>query len=423
MKLIQSKIKELKKRILRSKEGETVLVNFGYLTLLQIAGYVFPFITMPYLARIIGANGFGKIAFAAAIITWIQTIADWGFNYSATRDVAKIKNNKDEVSKVFSNVLWARLFLVLVSFVVLCIAVCIIPSFHRNWDIIFVTFLLVPGHVLFPDWFFQALERMKYTTILNVVIKLLFTVAVFLFIHEPNDYIFQPLFTSIGYALCGIYSILLITKKWGYKILKPNFTNIIMTISNSTNVFINNIVHNLYFSLSVIILGVFCGSAANGILDAANKFIGIAIQLLSTLVRAFFPFLSRRIDKHSFFNKLYLYVSIVMSISLCALAPELIHLFFTPEFEESILVLQILAISIIFVGLYNSFGINYLLLVGKERELRNISLCCSCLGFAISFPLMYYFSYIGAAIMIATTRILLGISAYVYSKKIYYHQV
>ena len=84
-----SKISGIKKRISNSKDGKTVFANFGYLSLLQIAGYVFPLITMPYLARVIGADGFGKIAFASAIVVWIQTISDWGFNLTATRDVAQ----------------------------------------------------------------------------------------------------------------------------------------------------------------------------------------------------------------------------------------------------------------------------------------------------------------------------------------------
>lgn len=70
--------------------------NFMWLSALQVAGYVFPLITMPYLARIIGVEGFGKIAFASAIMVWIQTIADWGFNLTATRDVAQNREKPQE---------------------------------------------------------------------------------------------------------------------------------------------------------------------------------------------------------------------------------------------------------------------------------------------------------------------------------------
>ena len=163
-----NKISEIKKKINSSNDGKTVFANFGYLSLLQIAGYVFPLITMPYLARVIGADGFGKIAFASAIVIWVQTISDWGFNMTATRDVAQNRDNKEKVSRIFSNVLWARCLLTIFSGLLLLLAVSIIPYFRSNADIIWITFLLVPGYILFPDWFFQAIEKMKYTTIVTI---------------------------------------------------------------------------------------------------------------------------------------------------------------------------------------------------------------------------------------------------------------
>ena len=216
-------IKTIKNRIKNSKDGKTVFANFGYLTLLQIAGYVFPLITMPYLARVIGADGFGKIAFAAAIVVWFQTIADWGFNFTATRDVAQCRDDKEKVSRIFSNVLWARCMLTFVSGLILVLLTLLIPSFRENWLIICLTFLMIPGHIFFPDWFFQAVEKMKYTTLLNLGLKLLFTIAVFVFIKDENDYLLQPVFTTLGYLLCGVCALYIIINKWGYIIYKQDF--------------------------------------------------------------------------------------------------------------------------------------------------------------------------------------------------------
>ena len=86
-----------------SKDGRTVASNMAYLTVLQAVSYLFPLLTMPYLARVLGADGLGKIAFAAAVIMWLQTVTDWGFNYTATREVAKERDNWDKVSQIFSN--------------------------------------------------------------------------------------------------------------------------------------------------------------------------------------------------------------------------------------------------------------------------------------------------------------------------------
>ena len=110
---------------------------------------------------------------------------------------------------------------------------------------------MVPGHILFPDWFFQALERMKYITILNLLSKLLFTIAIFVFIKDKSDYIYQPLFVSLGFILSGIISLYYIFVKWEYKFYKPDFKGIFHAIKGSTDIFINNLAPNLYNSFSV----------------------------------------------------------------------------------------------------------------------------------------------------------------------------
>ena len=411
-------IKNYLNRIKKSKDGRTLASNFGYLSLLQIAGYIFPLITMPYLARVIGVDGFGKIAFASAVVVWFQTVADWGFNYTATRDVAKNRDDKEKVSEIFSNVLWARCLLMIVSFLLLLLTILIVPIFKENYAVILVTFLLVPGHIMFPDWFFQALERMKYITILNILSKFLFTILVFIFIKEKNDYILQPLLTSLGFLLSGIIAMYLILNKWEIKLKRPSIKIIFKTIKGSTDVFINNIMPNLYKSFSVMLLGFFGSSISNGLLDAGSKFVSISQQFMLVISRTFFPFLSRRIDKHSMFSRLNICIAVIFSALLFILAPLIIKLFFTEEFYNAITVLRIMSISIFFLSLSNVYGTNYMIIQGYEKQLRNITFISSIFGFVISFPLIYYFDYIGAAVTITLTRGFLGLMIAYFARKI-----
>ncbi len=412
------RISEIIKQINSSKDGKTVFANFGYLSLLQVAGYVFPLISMPYLARVIGADGFGKIAFASAIVVWIQTISDWGFNLTATRDVAQNRDNKELVSRIFSNVLWARSVLTLLSGIILLLVVLLVPYLRENADIIFVTFLLVPGYILFPEWFFQAIEKMKYTTFFNLFLKLVFTVAVFVFIHKREDYLMQPLLTTIGYLLCGIGALYLIFKKWGYSLYKPQWGEIFKTIRNSTDVFINNLMPNLYNSFSVMLLGFFGGSTANGIYDGGNRFPSIFYQFQSVLSRAFYPFLSRRPDKHSFYAKLNIVSALVGSVILVLISPLIIKIMLGDEFEKSVVVMQILSFSVVFLAMGYTYGTNFLIINHKEKPLRNLTFISSIVGMCVSVPLVYYFSYIGAAVTVLLCRGLLGVGSYVLAKRI-----
>lgn len=410
------KASELKKQIIGSQDGKTVFANFSYLSLLQIAGYVFPLISMPYLARVIGADGFGKIAFASAIVVWVQTISDWGFNLTATRDVAQNRNDKEKVSRILSNVLWARCILTILSGLILLIVVLVVPYLRENADIIFVTFLLVPGYILFPEWFFQAIERMKYTTIFNLIIKLIFTISVFIFIHKREDYLIQPLLTTIGYLLCGIGALYLILKKWGYTLYKPEWTEILKTTRSSTDVFVNNLMPNLYNSFSVMLLGFFGGSTANGLYDGGNKFPTIFYQFQSVLSRAFYPFLSRRPDKHSFYAKLNIGSAIIGAVFLIAISPLVIKVMLGDEFENSVIVMQILSFSVIFLAMDYTYGVNFLIINHKEKPLRNLTFVSSIVGMGVSIPLVYYFSYIGAAITVLLCRGMLGIGSYILTK-------
>lgn len=413
-----NKFSEIKKQINKSKDGKTVFANFGYLSLLQVAGYVFPLISMPYLARVIGAEGFGKIAFASAIVVWIQTISDWGFNLTATRDVAQNRDNKELVSIIFSNVLWARSILTLLSGIILLLVVLLVPYLRENADIIFVAFLLVPGYILFPEWFFQAIEKMKYTTFFNLFLKLVFTVAVFVFIHKREDYLIQPLLTTIGYLLCGIGALYLIFKKWGYTLYKPQWTEIFETIRNSTDVFVNNLMPNLYNSFSVMLLGFFGGSTANGIYDGGNRFPSIFYQFQSVLSRVFYPFLSRRPDKHSFYAKLNIVSALVGSVILVLISPLIIKIMLGDEFEKSVVVMQILSFSVVFLAMGYTYGTNFLIINHKEKPLRNLTFISSIVGMCVSVPLVYYFSYIGAAVTVLLCRGLLGVGSYVLAKRI-----
>lgn len=413
-----NKFSEIKKQINKSKDGKTVFANFGYLSLLQVAGYVFPLISMPYLARVIGAEGFGKIAFASAIVVWIQTISDWGFNLTATRDVAQNRDNKELVSRIISNVLWARSVLTLLSGIILLLVVLLVPYLRENADIIFVTFLLVPGYILFPEWFFQAIEKMKYTTFFNLFLKLVFTVAVFVFIHKREDYLIQPLLTTIGYLLCGIGALYLIFKKWGYTLYKPQWTEIFETIRNSTDVFVNNLMPNLYNSFSVMLLGFFGGSTANGIYDGGNRFPSIFYQFQSVLSRVFYPFLSRRPDKHSFYAKLNIVSALVGSVILVLISPLIIKIMLGDEFEKSVVVMQILSFSVVFLAMGYTYGTNFLIINHKEKPLRNLTFISSIVGMCVSVPLVYYFSYIGAAVTVLLCRGLLGVGSYVLAKRI-----
>jgi len=413
-----AKFKAFKQRLDATKDWKPLASNFNYLMIMQIANYIFPLLTIPYLARVIGVEGFGKIAFATAIIVWFQTITDWGFSYTATRDVARNRDNSEKISEIFSNVLWAKSLLALISFIILFILTEFIPYLKDNQILLFITFMLVPAKILFADWFFQAIEKMKFITIFDLISKLIFTVCVFLFVKEKSDFILQPLFLSLGSILVGLFSFYLIIFKWNVKLSRPEVKKINKTLKESFDIFINSLLPNLYNSLSIVLLGVWSGGIASGIYDAGRKFVGIAHSFMSIFIRVIFPYLSRDISEHDLFARIHLVVSAVVSLILFLMAPFIIKLFFTPEFYEAILVLQISSISVFLIGLSAVYGTNYLIIKGYEKSLRNITIIYSLIGFIVSIPLVYNFSYLGAVVSLVLIQALMGFSIMFLAKKV-----
>ncbi len=397
------------KHAIKTKDGKTLASNFAWLTVLQVAGYVFPLITLPYLARVIGVDGFGKIAFAGAVVVWMQTIVDWGFNFTATRDVAKNREDKDIVSDIFSTVLWSRCFLLILSYLVMAMLILIVPKFYEARYAILVTSLMLIGHILYPEWFFQAMERMKYITILGVVAKLVFTMAVFVFIHKPDHYILQPLFVSLGFVVSGIIALYFILGRWGVKLRKPSFRAIISTIKGSTDIFINNLMPNLYNSFSIVLLGLYGNPTQNGLYDAGKKLPITANHFVTIISRTFFPYLSRRNERHSLFAKLYIGVAAVTSLILFLLAKPLLLLFYSEAFLDAVPIMRLTSFSLIFLAMSSAYGTNYLLVNNFDRLLRNITMIASIIGFIVAFPLIKHFGYMGAAWTFTISTVLMGI--------------
>lgn len=86
------------------------------------------------------------------------------------------------------------------------------------------------------------------------------------------------------------------------------------------------------------------------------------------------------------------------------------------EFEKSVIVMQILSISVVFLAMSYTYGTNFLIIHHKEKQLRNLTLISSIIGMCASVPLVYFFSYIGAAITVLLCRGLLGVGALLLAK-------
>ncbi len=403
-------------KIKKSKDARTLAANFVYLSLLKGVSFLFPLITLPYLARVIGADMFGAIAFAASIMVIVETVTDWGFNFTATRDVAKNRENIGVVSDIFSQVLYARTILTIICFGILLVCIELIPSMAEYRKLMLLTFLYIPGHILFPQWLFQAFEQMRYITILTLVAKCVFTGLVFVVIKEQSDYVYEPLLTACGFFVSGAVAQYLIYHRFGIRLRKPRMGEIYSRLRASTDMFISLILPNLYTNFSVIILKSYCGDLATGIYNGGQRFQNIIDQLTGILSRTFFPFLARNPNKHHIYVAISGGIAVVAALMMYFGADLFVKIFLTPEFAPAATVMKIFAITPIFLFLMNTYGTNYLVIIGKENILRNIIIVVSIIGFALTWLLIPKYSYIGATVTVTVVWGVRGIVTYIYAK-------
>lgn len=395
--MVSGKLKSLIDRVRGNQDARTLIENFASLSILKALGLVLPLVTLPYLSRVIGVARFGDIAFASSITVYFMTITDYGFNYTATRDLSKNRGNLQYVRELFWNVLYTKLFLFVISTIIFAILVETIPLLREHRLLLWFTYLSVPCYMLFPEWFFQGIEKMKYITIVNVISKLLFTVLIFFVIKEEADYILHPVLSAFGLLVAGVISQVIVIHK--YKVLPTSISwkSILSTLKSGWNIFFSLIVPNLYTNMSTTYLKMFSGSVGAGLFTSGRTFIDLSDQVSTVFARVFFPFLSRRPEKHALFSRILLVVSLGMGVALFVGADLLVDLFYSEAFRDSATVIRIMAICPLFLYLMNAFGTNYLVVIGKDRVYRQIVMWCSFLGLFVAYFSIKQFGYIGAA--------------------------
>lgn len=164
-----------------------LIQNIGALTLLQIANYVAPLLILPYLTRVLGASSFGQVAFVQVLMAWFVILVNYGFPWSATRDIAANRENHAYVSEKFAANWAAQWLLTALGGAILIPLVLMTPSLRSEADIYFAGYTIVLGQVVFPIWLFQGLERLKEVAALQVTARVVLLLLVFLLVNGPDD--------------------------------------------------------------------------------------------------------------------------------------------------------------------------------------------------------------------------------------------
>ena len=414
------------KNIFKSNEYKRILENMISLTGLQFASYILPLITLPYLTLVLGPEKFGLTQYAISLITYFQFFTDYGFNLSATRELAICRDDNQKISQIFSSVMFIKLCLCILSFIILLLIVMFIPKFNEDSYVYILTFGMVIGYMLFPTWLFQGLEYMRYTSILNIIGKIVFTVLIFIFIHDTTDYMLVPLINSLGYILVGILGIYIALTKFNIKITIPSIRDIKYHLREGWYVFISTIAINMYTTTNTFLLGLLTNNTLVGYYSIAEKIILAVNGLLNPISQALYPFISRTVktdDKTRSIEfirkitKIMTLVGIVLSAGLFIFAKPIILLLFGQSYVNSVIILQIISIVPLAVSLSTVFGVETMLTFNYKKAFTSIVMIGGIIDIVLGIILITLMKEIGIAISFATTEIFITIAMFIFLQR------
>ena len=386
---------------------QKLISNFLSLSSLQMASYIFPLLTIPYLVRVVGVENYGLIAFAGGVVFYFNILVAYGFGLTATKEISVNRDNTDKLSKIFSSVITTQLLLLSLSFMILLIMLFFIESISNEKLLYIFSFIAALSNTLFPIFFFQGMEQMKYITIINILSRMITTLMIFIVIRERGDYYLVPAVYAFFTTLSTAYSIYFINNKFNIKLTISSFRRILKTLKDGRHIFISNIGITLYDNTIIIILGFLTSMTIVGYFTIAQKLIKAIISVSQPIYKTVYPHImllaseskDRALD---FIRKVAIYSSLI-NISIFIItdifADKILLLLFGDDIENSILVLQILSILPLIVGLNNIIGVQTLIAFHHQKFLSKLTVYVGLISLPISFIIIHLYSAVGAAIV------------------------
>ena len=392
-------------KIITSKERKIVLENFFSLSTLQSINYLLPVIVLPYLIRIIGPEKFGLIAFAQAFVQYFMILTDYGFSLSATRKISLCKEHKQKISTIFSSVMTVKILLALASFLILLICIHFIPKFKDDWLVYVFSFGAVIGNTLFPVWFFQGTEKMRYIAIVNITGGIIYALCMFFFVRSPADYLWVPFLNSLFFLVTGYLGLRIAFKKFGLQFVFQTYGSIRQELKTGWDIFISTVAVNAYTTTRIFVVGLLTNNTITGYYSISEK-IANFIQAfpLASFSQAIYPRLSRIFVKNKQralrvmgkAQDITTATGVICLPVIFVFAPQIIRIICGTAYPQVILSFRLLIFSIFFISA-NAFKIQFLLVCGKADTYAQIHVAMAIVGLPILFLLIDSFSYVGAA--------------------------
>lgn len=352
-----------------------VAKNGFWMILLQGFNTIIPLLTLPYITRILSTSAYGEFSIALNWVGYFQVIVEYGFGLTGARRAATQKA-KDDLDKVHSSIISARLVLMALCAFIFAIIILITKVGHTQLICMLILFLMVFAVVFQQNWLFQGIAEMKMITLISVISRTISVILIFLLVKDPGDlYLYCFLYIS-NFVISSLFGCLFVRFKYKVVFSLPKFTTIKNEIIDGWPLFVSSAMTKIFGSIGVTVLGIISTTDAVGIYSAINKIPYVLTLLFAAIAQALYPFMCNAFEV-SFSNGLKnvrRYAIPVVSffafggVIIVAANSLIVRIAFGFDYVGSSTLLIPFVIWVLFGIINNFLGIQTLVASGRQKE-------------------------------------------------------
>lgn len=379
--------------------------NFFYSSVLTTANYLFPMLTYPYVARVLGVEKIGLCNFADSIISYFLLFSMMGIGTVGIREIAKYKGNQEKLDQAYSSLFTLNTITTILAVIVLMIATYNVPQLYLNKELMFVGAVRLLVSYLQIEWLFKGLEDFKYITVRTLTIKVFYVLAVFLFVKTKSDYVIYFALYTLMVAVNAVVNVWYARHFVRFRIKKISVSPFVKSfITLGVYMFLTS----LYGTFNVAFLGFTSNETQVGYYTTATKLYTILLSLFSAFTGVMLPRMSSLLaegKKEEFKMLLHRSVNILMMFSTplvyfsIVFAPQIIGIISGSGYEGAILPMRIAMPLMLIIGYEQILVIQTLMPLKKDKAILINSAVGAVSGLILNIAIVPYLQSVGSAIV------------------------
>ncbi|WP_421504412.1 flippase [Erwinia rhapontici] len=384
---------------------KSLLINVLSLLAYRGTSFIFPLVTLPYLARILGVEHMGLLALGLACVMYCSTISDWGFNVYTTKDIAQHRDDKQRVTQLFWSTFNAKLILGCSTLAILLLLTWFNPAWHALFYIVLANSTVLFGQLLSFGWLLQGFEKLGKTSIISTVGQFCSIPLTFLLVKTPEDTWLAALIPGVVAFITAIITLSLVVQMRviGFYRFEPR--EIMQRIKDSLHVFLAIFGANLFNNINVLILASMTSTYMVGLYNGADRLKKAANSVPEQIGNAFFPRVSHLFHKDRAAAiaatrksiTLSFLISLFIVVFTFFFADYVVRILLGAAFHDSANVLRVVVCGFIFGNISYPAGLQILIPYGLAKQRMHVMFIVGLINIPICCLLAWQYGAIGAA--------------------------